>query len=111
MGILITHLIHQIRWTLFFVIIDNAYQSYTLIHGGPKRLQLHDVILHAVYISPCCIIWGDEMALKACSDIPEVQIHVYRYDDINYHLHGRQYVREIALGYITYEGQGNMIRR
>jgi len=40
-----------------------------------------------------------------------VQIHVYRFDGINYHPYGRQYHREIALGYVTYEGQGNMIGR
>ena len=56
-------------------------------------------------------IWGDEMALKACSDILEVQIHVYRFDGINYQPYGRQYQRRIALGYVMYEGHGNMIGR
>jgi len=33
-------------------------------------------------------IWGDEMALNACSDMLQVKINVYRYDGVNYQPYG-----------------------
>ena len=53
-------------------------------------------------------ICGDEMTLKACSDMLEVKVNVYRYDGMNFQPYGSQYNREIALGYVTYDGRGAM---
>ena len=51
---------------------------------------------------------GDELVLQACSDVLEIRINVNRYDGVNYQPCGCQHNIEITLGYVAYEGEGNM---